>query len=80
MVISVNAWMNHPSGFALRDGKAVHVHPLAALFGNSYLWHELVHMYLAAYIVTGFLVAGAYAVGRLRAASAATSEQPWRSR
>ena len=66
MVISVNAWMNHPSGFALRDGKAVHVHPLAALFGNSYLWHELVHMYLAAYIVTGFLVAGAYAVGRLR--------------
>ena len=66
MVISVNAWMNHPSGFALRDGKAVHVDPLAALFGNSYLWHELVHMYLAAYIVTGFLVAGAYAVGRLR--------------
>src|SRR5947208_12017010 len=66
MVISVNAWMNHPSGFALRDGKAVDVHPLAALFGNSYLWHELAHMYLAGYIVTGFLVAGAYAVGRLR--------------
>jgi cytochrome d ubiquinol oxidase subunit I len=66
MVISVNAWMNHPSGFALRDGRAVHVRPLAALFGNSYLWHELVHMYLAGYIVAGFLVAGAYAVGRLR--------------
>src|SRR5436309_1791825 len=66
MVISVNAWMNHPSGFALRDGKAVDVHPLAALFGNSYLWHELAHMYLAGYIVTGFLLAGAYAVGRLR--------------
>ena len=66
MVISVNAWMNHPSGFALRDGKAVDVHPLAALFGNSYLWHELAHMYLAGYIVAGFLVAGAYAVGRLR--------------
>src|SRR5437016_8360436 len=66
MVISVNAWMNHPSGFKLRDGRAVDVHPLAALFGNSYLWHELVHMYLAGYIVTGFLVAGAYAFGRLR--------------
>jgi cytochrome d ubiquinol oxidase subunit I len=66
MVIAVNAWMNHPGGFALRGGKVVDVHPVAALFGNSYLWHELVHMYIAGYIVTGFLVAGAYAVGRLR--------------
>jgi cytochrome d ubiquinol oxidase subunit I len=66
MVISVNAWMNNPSGFRLSGGQAVDVHPLAALFGNGYLWHELVHMYVAAYIVTGFLVAGAYAFGRLR--------------
>jgi cytochrome d ubiquinol oxidase subunit I len=66
MVISVNAWMNHPSGFTLRGGRAVDVHPLAALFGNSYLWHELAHMYLAGYVVTGFLIAGAYAIGRLR--------------
>jgi cytochrome bd ubiquinol oxidase subunit I len=66
MVISVNAWMNHPSGFQLRGGEVADVHPLAALFGNSYLWHEVVHMYIAAYIVTGFLVAGAYAFGRLR--------------
>jgi cytochrome bd ubiquinol oxidase subunit I len=66
MVISVNAWMNHPSGFRLAGGKALDVHPLSALFGNGFLWHELVHMYLAGYIVTGFLVAGAYAVGHLR--------------
>jgi cytochrome d ubiquinol oxidase subunit I len=65
-VIAVNAWMNHPAGFHLRAGRAVDVHPFKALFENSYLWHELVHMYLAGYIVTGFLVAGAYAVGRLR--------------
>jgi cytochrome d ubiquinol oxidase subunit I len=65
-VISVNGWMNHPTGFDLRAGKAVDVHPLQALFGNSYFWHEFVHMYLAGYIVTGFLVAAAYAVGRLR--------------
>jgi cytochrome d ubiquinol oxidase subunit I len=65
-VISVNGWMNHPTGFHLRGGKAVDVHPLQALFGNSYFWHELVHMYLAGYMVTGFLVAAAYAVGRLR--------------
>jgi cytochrome bd ubiquinol oxidase subunit I len=66
MVIAVNAWMNHPTGFRLQGGKAVDVHPLAALFGNSYLWHELLHMYVAGYIVTGFVVAAAYAVGRLR--------------
>jgi cytochrome bd ubiquinol oxidase subunit I len=65
-VISVNAWMNHPGGFHLRGGKVIDVHPLQALFGNSYLWHELIHMYIAGYIVTGFLVAGAYAFARLR--------------
>src|ERR671934_1082933 len=56
-VISVNAWMNHPTGFTLRDGEAVDVHPFAALFGSSYFWHELIHMYLAGYIVAGFVVA-----------------------
>jgi cytochrome bd ubiquinol oxidase subunit I len=66
MVIAVNAWMQHPGGFRLSRGQVVDVHPWSALFGNSFLWHELVHMYLAGYIVTGFLVAGAYAVGRMR--------------
>ena len=61
MVISVNAWMNHPAGFRLAGGKVVDVHPLQALFGNRYLWHELIHMYIAGYIVTGFVVAAAYA-------------------
>src|ERR1700704_525765 len=49
MVISVNAWMNPPGGFHLRGGKVIDVHPLQALFGNSYLWHELIHMYIAGY-------------------------------
>jgi cytochrome d ubiquinol oxidase subunit I len=65
-VISVNAWMNHPGGFTLRDGKVVEVHQWQALFANTYLWHELVHMYIAGYIVSGFLLAGAYAFGQLR--------------
>src|SRR5246500_854055 len=60
MVISVNAWMNHPGGFALRGGKVVNVNPWKALFANSYLWHELIHMYIAGYIVTGFVLAGLY--------------------
>jgi cytochrome d ubiquinol oxidase subunit I len=66
MVISVNAWMQHPSGFTLAHDRVVDVHPLAALFGNSFLWSELIHMYLAAYIVAGFLMATPYAIARLR--------------
>ena len=66
MVIMVNGWMNHPTGFRLQNGKAVDVHTLDALFGNSYFWHELVHMYLAGYMVTGFVLAAAYAFARLR--------------
>ncbi|HWC27551.1 MAG TPA: cytochrome ubiquinol oxidase subunit I [Solirubrobacteraceae bacterium] len=65
-VLSVNSWMNDPGGFALRDGRVTDVDPVTALFGNSHLGFELVHMYLAGFIVTGFLVAAAYAVGKLR--------------
>jgi cytochrome d ubiquinol oxidase subunit I len=65
-VIAVNSWMNHPTGFTLRDGKVVDVDQWQALFGNTYLWHELVHMYIAGYIVSGFVLAAAYALGRLR--------------
>jgi cytochrome bd ubiquinol oxidase subunit I len=66
MVIAVNGWMNHPTGFTLRVGEAVDVHPFAALFENDFFWHEVVHMYLAAYIVAGFVTAAVYAWGWLR--------------
>jgi len=60
-VIAVNAWMNNPSGFTLdAQGNATDVDPWGALFGNSYLAHELTHMYVAAYIVCGFLIASVY--------------------
>ncbi len=66
MVISVNAWMQHPGGFTLRHGKVIHANPWSALFGNDYFWHELVHMYLAGYMVSGFILAGCYGFARLR--------------
>ena len=65
-VIAVNGWMNHPEGFRLVDGRAVDVKPFSALFGNGYFWHEFVHMYLAGFIVTGFVMASVYAVSWLR--------------
>lgn len=64
-VISVNGWMNHPSGFTMKNGTVVDVDPVAALFGNSFFWHELVHMYLAGFMVTGFVMAAVYAWGWL---------------
>jgi cytochrome d ubiquinol oxidase subunit I len=42
------------------------VHPWSALFANPMFWSEYVHMYFAAYIVCGFLLAGAYAWAFLR--------------
>ena len=64
-VIAVNGWMNDPSGFAIRGGEVVDVDPWAALF-NAHLPYELIHMYLAGYIVAGFVVAAVYARGWLR--------------
>ncbi len=66
MVISVNAWMNHPGGFHLHNGKVVDVDPFKALFANTNLWHVLIHMYVAGYIVSGFVLAAVYAFGRLK--------------
>ena len=66
-VISVNAWMNDPGGFTLSPaGTVTDIDPIEALFGNGHLAYQLIHMYLAGFIVCGFLVAAAYAVGRLR--------------
>ena len=64
-VLSVNGWMNNPTGFDLVNGEAVNVRPLEALF-NGQLWHTFVHMTFAAYMVVGFVTAGVYARGWLR--------------
>jgi cytochrome bd ubiquinol oxidase subunit I len=64
-VLGVNAWMNDPVGFKVVGGRVVDPQPLRALLAPN-LGHELTHMYLAGYIVTGFIVAGVYAAARLR--------------
>jgi len=64
-VISVNAWMNNPTGFDVVGGEVTNVDPWAALF-NSQLAFELTHMYFAGYIVAGFLIAAVYARAWLR--------------
>ncbi len=62
-IIAVNAFMNNPAGFS-RDanGEIIDVDPLAAMFNNA-VWGQAIHMFVATYAVTGFLVAAVYAVG-----------------
>src|SRR3954453_7402816 len=65
-VVAVNSWMNQPDGFKIAsDGTVTNVDPLDAIF-NRATGYEVPHMILAAYLVTGFLVASVYAVGMLR--------------
>lgn len=65
-IIAVNAWMNAPAGFTmLPDGTITDIDPIAAIF-NDALWGQFLHMWVAAYMVAGFLVASVYAVGMLR--------------
>jgi cytochrome d ubiquinol oxidase subunit I len=64
-VVAVNSWMNQPQGYSPTSGKVTSVEPLKVIF-NPAVPYEVPHMILAAYLVTGFLVAGIYAVGLLR--------------
>ncbi len=65
MVMSVNGWMNGPEGITVVDGVVTEVRPWDALLNTAVLY-EFPHMWLAAFMVTGFSVAGVYAVGILR--------------
>jgi cytochrome d ubiquinol oxidase subunit I len=64
-VVAVNSWMNQPQGFSPSSGDVTSVEPLKVIF-NPAVPYEVPHMILAAYLVTGFLVASIYAVGMLR--------------
>jgi len=64
-VVAVNSWMNQPQGFSPTTGEVTSVEPLKVIF-NPAVPYEVPHMILAAYLVTGFLVASIYAVGMLR--------------
>jgi cytochrome d ubiquinol oxidase subunit I len=64
-VVAVNSWMNQPQGYSPASGDVTSVQPLKVIF-NPAVPYEVPHMILAAYLVTGFLVASIYAVGMLR--------------
>jgi cytochrome bd ubiquinol oxidase subunit I len=64
-VLGVNAWMNDPTGFGVVNGRVIDPKPWEALLPPN-LGHELTHMYLAGYMVAGFIVGGVHATAWLR--------------
>jgi cytochrome d ubiquinol oxidase subunit I len=64
-VVTANAWMNAPTGFEVVDGRVTNVDPIAAML-NPASATQVVHMVLAAYVATGFVVAGVHAFFLLR--------------
>lgn len=64
-VVSVNAWMNNPTGFRIVNGAVTDVNPWRAMF-NDGVWLQFAHMWVGAFIVVGFVVSGVYAAGMLR--------------
>lgn len=66
-VVSVNAWMNHPQGFAYDtlDGGVTSVEPWVAMLNPAFPT-QAVHMAVAAIVTTAFAVAGVHAFYLLR--------------
>lgn len=64
-VVTANGWMNTPTGFELVNGEFTNIDPIAAMLNPAAL-HETLHMTLAAFVATGFAVAGVHAFFLLR--------------
>jgi len=65
-VVTANAWMQTPTGFAtVSNGRVVDVQPIAAMLNPS-TPVMTTHMIVAAYMATGFTVGAVYAVGMLK--------------
>jgi cytochrome d ubiquinol oxidase subunit I len=68
-ILSVNSWMQTPAGYAINDvGQFVPADWLAIVFNPSFPY-RLLHMLLAAYLSTAFIVGGTGAFHLLRDAT-----------
>jgi cytochrome d ubiquinol oxidase subunit I len=69
-VVAVNAWMNTPSGFTMKDGVITDVRLWEAFFSPAF-FTQAVHMVLAAYASVAFAVLAIHASRLLRARDSA---------
>src|SRR5690349_8227699 len=65
LVVAANAWMNSPAGFDYVNGQFLNIDPIAAMFNEAW-FSQALHMCLAAFVATGFAVAGVHAYMVLR--------------
>lgn len=65
LVVAANAWMNSPAGFDYNNGQFTNIDPIAAMFNEAW-FSQALHMCLAAFVATGFAVAGVHAYMVLR--------------
>lgn len=65
LVVAANGWMNSPAGFDYVDGKYINIDPIAAMFNDAWFTQAL-HMIVAAFVATGFAVAGIHALMLLK--------------
>lgn len=65
LVVAANAWMNSPAGFDFVDGKYLNIDPIQAMFNDAW-FSQALHMTIAAFVATGFAVAGVHALMILR--------------
>ncbi|HWW38379.1 cytochrome ubiquinol oxidase subunit I [Pedobacter sp.] len=65
LVVAANSWMNSPSGFDYVNGEYLNIDPIKAMFNEAWFSQSL-HMCIAAFVSTGFAVAGVHALMILR--------------
>lgn len=65
LVVAANAWMNSPTGFDFVNGEYLNIDPIAAMFNDAW-FSQALHMTLAAFVATGFAVAGIHAYMMLK--------------
>ncbi|QNL50924.1 cytochrome ubiquinol oxidase subunit I [Olivibacter sp. SDN3] len=61
LVVSANAWMNSPAGFDYINGQYLNIDPIKAMFNGAW-FSQALHMTIAAFVATGFAVAGVHAL------------------
>lgn len=61
LVVAANAWMNSPAGFDYVNGQYLNIDPIKAMFNDAW-FEQALHMCIAAFVATGFAVAGIHAL------------------
>lgn len=61
LVVAANAWMNSPAGFDFVNGQYINIDPIEAMFNDAW-FSQALHMSVAAFVATGFAVAGVHAL------------------